>query len=67
MTALAQNPGGLTWDPDDRLQQSGPLGGGTTDNATALAVLAKVARDQNSNHLGTATVDVKGPEPQASR
>ena len=30
MTAIAQIPGGLTWDHDDRLQVSGHLGGGTT-------------------------------------
>ncbi|MCY1056210.1 RHS repeat-associated core domain-containing protein [Nannocystis sp. SCPEA4] len=29
MTALAQIPGGLTWDDDDRLQSSGHIGGGT--------------------------------------
>ena len=30
MTAIAQIPGGLTWDHDDRLQVTGHLGGGTT-------------------------------------
>ncbi|MCY1056207.1 SpvB/TcaC N-terminal domain-containing protein [Nannocystis sp. SCPEA4] len=29
MTAIAQIPGGLTWDDDDRLQSSGHIGGGT--------------------------------------
>lgn len=28
MTAISSIPGGLTWDPQDRLQQSGHLGGG---------------------------------------
>lgn len=30
MTAIAQIPGGITWDHDDRMQVTGHLGGGTT-------------------------------------